>query len=113
MASVVTYPHIEKPEGKPARLARIPRIRVAQIVIDYLDHHWTPEEMVMHYPHLQLAEVYAAMTYYFDHQTEIDAEIQATNELVAGLRAEMESDPPPVLEKLRAIKRQRNNDESS
>ena len=113
MASVVTYPHIEKPAGKPARLARLPRIRVAQIVIDYLDHHWTPEEMVTQYPHLQLAEVYGAMTYYFDHQAEIDAEIQAADELVAGLRTEIESNPPPVLEKLRALKRQQNNDQPS
>lgn len=109
MATVVTYPHIEKTEGKPARLSRLPRIRIAQLVIDYLDHHWTPEEMVVHYPHLQLAEVYAAMTYYFDHQVEIDAEIQAADELIAGLRAEVESEPPPVLEKLRAIKRERKN----
>ncbi len=33
--------------------------------------------MVRHYPYLKLAEVHAAMTYYYDHQQEIDAEIQA------------------------------------
>jgi hypothetical protein len=64
--------------------------------------------MVVHYPHLQLAEVYAAMTYYFDHQVEIDAEIQAADEFVAGLRADIEGNPPPVLEKLRALKRERD-----
>ncbi|MEX2142777.1 MAG: DUF433 domain-containing protein [Pirellulales bacterium] len=113
MASVVTYPHIEKPDDKPARLARMPRIKVYQIVMDYLYHHWTPEEMVVHYPHLELAEVYAAMTYYFDHQEEIASEIKATSELVERLRAEAEKNPPPVLERLRAIKRQRNDDQVS
>ena len=99
MASVVSYPHIEKVEGKPARLARMPRIRVYQIVMDYLYRHWTPEEMVEQYPHLRLAEVYAAMTYYFDHQEEIESEIKATNELVERLRAEAEKKPAACLGK--------------
>jgi uncharacterized protein (DUF433 family) len=77
MASAVTYPHIEKPEGKPARLQRLPRIRVAQIVPAYIHNHWTPEEIVLQYPHLQLVEVYAAITYYFDHRDEIEAELEA------------------------------------
>ena len=108
MASVTTYPHIDKQDGKPARLARMPRIRVAQIAMDYIDHHWTPEEMVVHYPHLQLAEVYAAMTYYFDHQEEIEAEIDASDKLVAEIRAEVDKNPPPVLKRLRAMKRERS-----
>jgi hypothetical protein len=113
MASVIAYPHIEKPDGKPARLARVPRIKVYQIVIDYLDHHWTPEEMVVHYPHLQLAEVYAAMTYYFDHQEEIKSDIKTADELVQTLQAEAEETPLPVLERLRAIKRQWNDGQVS
>ena len=38
MTVAMIYPHIEKIEGDPARLKRIPRIRVSQIVIDYLNH---------------------------------------------------------------------------
>jgi uncharacterized protein (DUF433 family) len=76
MASV-DQEHIEKLTGEPARLSRLPRIRVAQIVMDYLAHGWSPDEICQHYPHLTPAEVHAAMTYYYDHQAEIDAEIQA------------------------------------
>ena len=86
MASV-TQEHIEKAEGEPARLSRLPRIRVAQIVMDYLAHGWSPDEMVRHYPHLTLAEAHAAMTYYYDHQEEIDAEIQAELAEVRATRA--------------------------
>src|SRR5258708_37007938 len=71
----VTYPHIEKNDGSPARLKQLPRIRVAQIVIDYLNHGWSADEICIHYPHLKLAEVHSAMAYYFDHQPEIDGEI--------------------------------------
>lgn len=69
--------HIEKIEGQPARLARLPRIRVAQIVMDYVAHGWSPDEMCRHHSHLTLSEAHAAMTYYYDHQVEIDAEVQA------------------------------------
>jgi uncharacterized protein (DUF433 family) len=75
MAVEVTYPHIEKPEGEPARLARVPRVRVAQIVMDYLAHGWTPEEMCRQHPYLAPAEAYMAMAYYYDHREEIDEEI--------------------------------------
>jgi Protein of unknown function (DUF433) len=77
MATATAYPHIVKDPGSTARLESHPRTRVAMIVIDYLARGLGPEDMVRHYPYLTLAEVHAAMTYYHDHQAEIDAEIQA------------------------------------
>ena len=76
MVPALKYPHIEKPEGHPARLERLPRIRVAQIAMDYLEHGWSVDEMCRQHPYLGLAEAHAAMTYYFDHQSEIDQEIR-------------------------------------
>ena len=75
MTSIVAYPHIAKPADGPAHLERVPRVRVALIVMDYLAHGWSPEEMCRHYPYLTLSEAHAAMLYYWDHQEEIDAEI--------------------------------------
>lgn len=71
------YPHIEKLETEPARLKRVPRIRVAQIVMDYLGHGWSAEEMCRQHPYLRPAEAHAALTYYYDHPDEIEAEIEA------------------------------------
>jgi Protein of unknown function (DUF433) len=76
MALELTYPHIEKLEAEPARLQRLPRVRVAQIVMDYVAYGWSPDEMCRQHPYLQPAEAHAAMAYYFDHQDEIDHEIQ-------------------------------------
>lgn len=45
MTVALAYPHIQKPPGEPARLKRLPRVRVAQIVMDYLAHGWSPDEM--------------------------------------------------------------------
>jgi uncharacterized protein (DUF433 family) len=76
MASTITYPHILKANGMPACLESHPRVRVAMLVMDYRARGLSPEEIVLHYPYLKAAEVYAAMAYYYDHQFEIDAEIQ-------------------------------------
>jgi len=77
MALGLGYPHIEKAEGKPACLKRLPRIRVAQIVMDHLSHGWSAEEILRQHSHLFPVEVYSALAYYFDHQEEIDREIRA------------------------------------
>ena len=76
MTTAVTYPHVEKPDNASARLRRVPRVRVAQIVMDYLAHGWSPEEMCRQHPYLTIAEAYSAMLYYWDHPEEIDREIQ-------------------------------------
>jgi hypothetical protein len=88
MAMQVIYPHLEKPEGQSTRLQRLPRIRVAQIVMDYLAHGWSVEEMCRQHAYLTLAEAHAAMAYYFDHQQEIDAEIRAEWSKVAQDKAQ-------------------------
>src|SRR5919107_5610509 len=82
MALELTYPHIEKRDTDSARLQRIPRVRVSQIGMDYLAYGWSPDEMCRQHPYLQPAEAHAAMTYYFDHQDEIDREIQEEWQLV-------------------------------
>jgi len=66
-----------KEAGKPARLERHPRTRVAMIVADYLWRGWSAEEIARQYPYLTLAEVHAALTYYFDHKQEIEDELVA------------------------------------
>ncbi len=77
MSVDTTYPHIEKPVGESARLKRNPRVRVAQVAMDYLAYGWSPDEMCRQHPDLTKAEAHAAMAYYFDHQEKIDDEIRA------------------------------------
>jgi hypothetical protein len=73
--SVLDYPHIRKIGNESARLERLPRVRVAQIVADHLGYGWSAEEIVRQYPYLNPAEVHAALGYYFDRREEIDAEL--------------------------------------
>jgi uncharacterized protein (DUF433 family) len=100
MSAEVSYPHVVKPEGDVARLQRVPRVRVAMIVMDYLTHGWSPDEMCRQYPYLRPAEAYAAMAYYFDHRDEIDAEIAA--ELKEDEEARARAAPSPFFLRMRA-----------
>ncbi len=96
------YPHIEKRDGEAARLARVPRIRVAQIVMDYVFHGWSPDEICRHHPYLSPAEVHSAMAYYYDNQLEIDQEIARELKLDQELRDR--TPPSPFLLRMRAKK---------
>jgi len=103
MTTATVYPHIEKPGNEPARLARVPRVRVAQIVADYLAHGWSPEEMCRQHPYLTLAEAHTAMAYYFDHQDEIDRELQAELEQIEKDSASAQ--PSKFVTRMRALGR--------
>ncbi len=98
MAVELNYPHVEVPVDGPARLARWPRVRVAQVAMDYLAHGWSVDEICRQYPHLLPAEVHAAMAYYFDHREAIDREIEAE---VVEAEAARRGGPSPIA--LRAL----------
>jgi hypothetical protein len=107
MSVALSYPHIVKPEPSPARLERLPRIRVAQIVMDYLFQGWSPDEICNQYPHLKPAEVHSAMAYYFDHQTEIEKEIEDEIKQVETWRKN--TAPSPIMMRLRSHELQSTN----
>ena len=100
MATDLTYPHVEKTDCDPACLRRLPRIRVAQIAMDYLAHGWSADEMCRQHGHLTPAEVHAALTYYFDHQDEVDREIR--DEWEQADRCKSAATPSPLVAKLRS-----------
>ena len=71
-------------DGKPVISGT--RIRVAQIAIEYDRLGWTADQIVEAHPQLSLAEVHDALSYYYEHQAVLDADISAGQELVAALR---------------------------
>jgi uncharacterized protein (DUF433 family) len=50
--------------------------KVIEVVLDHLAYGWSPEEIHFQHPHLSLAQIHAALSYYHDHQAALDAEIQ-------------------------------------
>lgn len=100
---VLSYPHINKIENQPAQLQRLPRVRVAQIVMDYLTYGWSVEEICRQHPYLKLAEAHAAMGYYFDHQEEIDQEISQEWQQVQDLITQTPKSPFYIRMKARGL----------
>ena len=77
MATVPEKSHVESTPDTCGGAPRIAgtRIRVSQIVL-LTESGTSPDEIVTSYPHLSLADVYAALAYYHDHRKLIDAEIR-------------------------------------
>lgn len=107
MVAETVYPHIVKAAGEPARLESHPRTRVAQVVMDYTEYGWSPDEIQRQHQYLSLAEIHSSLAYYFDHTEEIEREIEA--EWEAAQRLEQRTPPPPFLARLRALKRRHAN----
>ena len=53
------------------------RVRVLDIVVWHEHQGLTPDEIVSQIPSITLADVHAALAYYFDHREEIQEEIRA------------------------------------
>ena len=58
------------------------RIRVSHIAYRYERERQSPDEIVQAYPHLTLAQVHAALAYYYSHRDAIDREIASSDELL-------------------------------
>ena len=72
--------------------------KVIEVMLDHLAYGHSAEEIQLQHPHLTLAQVHAAFAYYFDHQAELDAELDQRYERAEALRAK--SGPPLSRKKL-------------
>ena len=52
------------------------KVKVMEVTTDKLAHGSSPEGMHLQYPHLSLAQMYAALAYYYEHQAEFEAEAE-------------------------------------
>lgn len=73
-ASDYVYSHITKVPGVCGGRACIDGTRVRVLNIVYLHKEgYTPEKMLELYPFLNLAQIYAALSYYYENREEIEA----------------------------------------
>lgn len=76
-------------DGKPIIAGT--RTRVVQIAVEYDRLGWTPDEIVEAHPHLTLAQVHDALSYYYEHREMLDTDIATGQELIAYLREQYPS----------------------
>lgn len=100
------YPHLTRDAGisNGAPTIRGTRTTVRTVAEVHQMVGMSADDIVMALPYLREAEVHAALAYYFDHQPEIDAEIEAENdfgalrELSGGRLLRFEPGAPPAAE---------------
>ena len=70
--------------GKPCLAGT--RIRVQDVFVWHELQGQSADEIVSRFPQLTMADVYAALAYYWDHHDEIQRDMQAESDLVTRLR---------------------------
>ena len=76
-------------------------VKVIEVALDKLAHGSSPEEIHFQYSNLSLAQIHAALSYYYDHQQAFDATIEEQLREVEALRAQ--AGESPVRQRLRAL----------
>ncbi len=75
MPETITAPHVWTDSQGRAWIDKT-NVKVIEVVLDHLAYGWSPEEMHYQHPQLSLAQIHAALGYYFDLQSEFDAQIE-------------------------------------
>lgn len=87
--SMTDCAHIELRDSVPYIAGTATKVRM--VVVNHRAFGWDGTELQEQMPHLTLGQVYAALSYYYDHQDEIDAEIEAGERLMEELRPQLEN----------------------
>jgi uncharacterized protein (DUF433 family) len=102
MSTTIEKIHIEMTLGTCGGRPRIAghRIRVQDIVL-WTEGGLSPDEIVVRFPQLSLADVHAALAYYHDHRAEVDQQIRDDDDFISRLRSES---GPGLLDRLRGAR---------
>lgn len=68
-------------------------IKVSQIAWEHEHYGMTPDEIVEAHPHLTLADVHAALAYFYDHADDIRLDWRETDRVIEEMKAKL---PPGV-----------------
>lgn len=79
------------------------RIKVIEVALDHVAYGWSAEEIHRQHPNLSLAQIHAALGYYYDHQAAFDAEMAKS--LAEADRMGAASTETPLRRRLRLTRR--------
>jgi uncharacterized protein (DUF433 family) len=52
------------------------KVKVTEVVLDKIAYGSSPEEIHFQHPNLSLAQIHCALTYYYEHQDQVDEQIK-------------------------------------
>ena len=86
------YEHIILNEANVPLIAGT-TMKVIELVLDYKAYGWSPEELHFQHPYLSLGQIYSALAYYWDHQAELDQDIEQRLEMIEQVRQTLKPTP--------------------
>lgn len=101
--------YVRKADHGVLRIGRT-RVSLDSLVYRFLDGD-SPEGIQRQFPALSLEQVYGATTYYLANRKEVDQYLEHERQFADELQRELERNPSPVVERLRAIKAARANEQ--
>jgi uncharacterized protein (DUF433 family) len=93
------YEHIILNEAKVPIITGT-TMKVIELVLDCKAYGWSPEELHFQHPYLTLGQIYSALAYYWDHQTELDRDIERRLEVIDHISQTLK--PTPLEDRLKA-----------
>jgi uncharacterized protein (DUF433 family) len=84
--AAISYPHIIVDDKGVARLGKT-RYKVLHLAGEHYHYGWSGEELLRQHPDLRPEEVYAALTYFYDHFDDMVAQLQAQADAAVALSA--------------------------
>lgn len=84
MNTAVSYPHLTFDADDTARIGGT-RYKVSHLAGEHYHYGWSAEEMLRQHPDLRPEQVYAALTYFYDH---FEAMVEAMNRRAEEVEAE-------------------------
>ena len=78
------------------------QVKIIELALDHLAYGWSAEAMHEQFPHLSLAQIHAALAYFYDHQEEFEGQIRQQDAEVAGWQTELGESP--LQRRLRQLK---------
>ena len=68
-------------------------IKVIEVVLDKLAYGWSPEEIHFQHSDLSLAQIHAALSYYYENKAQIDEEVSQERRNAERLAAAQRDSP--------------------
>lgn len=75
-------------------------MKVVELVAERIAYGWSPEELHFQHPYLTLGQIHSALAYYYDHEDELNKEIEHRLQSVQRYRL---SEKTPLRERLKSL----------
>jgi uncharacterized protein (DUF433 family) len=98
MTTTTAYKYIELDTNNIPIIAGT-TLKVIELVTGQLTHGWSPEELHFQHPYLRMSQIHSALAYYWDHQAELDADIERREQYIIQHR--QKAGQSPLVQKLR------------